>query len=245
MHHNNLKRYMPYRKACFLVIIPFIAFSCLKNQDDTASGPKANVSMTNLVLNADSLNVFFNGNRVSPVNFSFANTTDNNGNAYLPLPAGIHVFQVYAGSNLLLEKLLPLEPGRKYSLFFYDSLKNSKLRTVVLSDDTTTIDTLAKARLLHFIPGGDTLTFLFIKDTTVTSRVTTYYGNTSDPGTQIPFGLILRPGTYRIQLKRRNVIIAEQASFEMRGRKLYSFIARGATNGNGSYKESIVVVQHN
>ncbi len=63
--------------------------------------------------------------------------------------------------------------------------------------------------------------------------------------TDAPFNFQLSPGTYRIQLRRRNIILYDNASVVINARKFYSFVAKGVANGAGIFKEDLVIIKHN
>lgn len=228
----------------FIAITLFFS-ACLKNMDNTDSGPKAGLSVTNLVLNADPVDIYVNETKVNTTALTFGSTTGNSMNPYIPVAAGTHTLQVNAAVQTVLQKNVSLQAAKRYSLYLFDTLKNNNVRVILLSDDTTSTDTLARVRFLHFVPGRDTLSAILYSGTSGFQVTDTYFGNYNLPDAEVPFSIRVRPGDYRIELRNRNKLLFEQASYTLKAGKLYTFLARGATGGTGNYKESITIIQHN
>ena len=220
--------------------------SCLKNKDSTGDGPKAQMAITNYVVNGASFNVLYDNTTTTTTPLSFGNGISTGLGAYAPFSAGIHNFKLNSGTDFAADNSISLETGKSYSFFLYDTLKNNKVKSWLLTDDLTTADTtIAKARFLQFIPGADSLTLYLAKDTLLFAVRDTYIGNKSEPGLENTFFMNLPPGNYQLQLQRNSAVIFQQASVSMLRGKLYSFVCSGTINGTGVYKENVSVVQHN
>ena len=216
--------------------------SCLKSKDTTANGPKSQVAITNYVVNG-SINVVFDNASLTSAPLGFGTGVSTATGGYTPLGAGLHNFKITSNTTSATDNTISMISGTNYSLFIYDTIKTNSVKTLLLADDLTAVDTIAKARFLQFIPGVDSLTLTLKKDTTY-SFADTYMGNkTAVPS--LDFSFSLRPGNYQLTLQRKGITIFQQASFTVTAGKLYSFIAKGIVNGTGDYKEGVSVVQHN
>lgn len=227
--------------GCLLVVICCCVEACHKKQDDTAY--TTHIAVSHFILNVDSISVLYDDNKVtgSPSLF-YGVTTTPNGQAYLKLGAGTHTIKFMTGSTVLKENILTSGPGKYYSLVLYDSLKNNTIKAALLQDAILPVDTLAQVRFINTIPGTDTLTISFAKDTLKARGSDVYIGKKSV--LDYPF-TSLRPGTWTVSLIRSNQVIVPPDTFRLQAGKLYSFIARGRNGGTGAYKERIVVVKHN
>ncbi|MEO5995736.1 MAG: DUF4397 domain-containing protein [Chitinophagaceae bacterium] len=234
-------------KTVILFLCSGVLFSsCLKNKDSTGDGPKSQMAITNYVVNGASFNVLYDNTTITTAPLSFGNSISNGSGAYVPFSAGIHNFKLNSGTDLVADNSISLETGKNYSIFLYDTLKNNKVKSLMLTDDLVAVDTtVAKGRFLQFIPGADSLTLYLAKDTLLFAVRDTYIGNKSEPGSENTFFMILPPGSYQLQLQRNNTVIFQQASISMLRGKLYSFVCTGTINGTGVYKERVSVVQHN
>lgn len=219
--------------------------SCLKNKDSTGDGPKAQMSITNYVVNAAALDISFDDARITTAPLAFGNSIAGGTGGYLPFGAGIHNFKLVSGTDPVFDNSLFLDPGKSYSVFFYDTLKNNKVKTIILTDELVVVDTIAKARFLQFIPRSDSLTLILKRDTLIIAIRDAYMGNKPNASSESDFFENLPPGNYQLQLQSNSSVLFQQASFVVLPGKLYSFIARGVVNGSGDYKERVTVVQHN
>ncbi len=245
------KSFMKYHNAFLLIPVKitlllcccFFFSSCLKNKDSTGNGPKSQVAITNFVVNA-SINVILDNTALSAVPLGFGEGVSTGMGGYIPLGSGLHNLKLSSNSNVITDNTISITSGINYSFFIYDTLQNNRVKTLLLTDDLTAIDTVARARFLQFIPGADTLTLTLKKDTTYTIT-DTYLGNKKTEVSTVAFSYALRPGSYQVTLQRKGVAIFQQAGFTATAGKLYSFIAKGIVGGTGNYKEVVSVVQHN
>jgi hypothetical protein len=219
--------------------------SCLKNKDSTGDGPKARMSITNYVVNGAAFDISFDDIKITSAALAFGNSIPGGSGGYEPFGAGIHNFKLVSGTALVFDNSLFLDPGKSYSVFFYDTLKNNKVKSLIFTDDLTVVDTIGKARFLQFIPRTDSLTLILTRDTLVFAVRDTYIGNKPDPSTESDFFMNLPPGNYQVQLQSNTSVLFQQSSFSILPGKLYSFVAKGVINGSGDYKERVTIVQHN
>jgi hypothetical protein len=218
--------------------------SCLKNKDSTGDGPKSQVAITNYIVNG-SFNVLLDNALLTIAPLSFGSSVATGMGGYAPIGSGLHNLKFTSGSNIIIDNTISLKSGINYSLFVYDTLQNNKVKTLLLTDDLTAIDTVARVRFLQFIPGVDSLTISFKKDVVEDSTSDIYIGNKKSKVTAVAFSLALPPGNYQIILKRKGVTIFQQAAFNVIAGKLYTLISRGIISGTGDYKENVSVVQQN
>ncbi len=237
---SNIKSFLFISVAGLIVLV-----SCNKNNENTGSGPKTKLSITHLIVNAPALDVFLDGTKMNSQQFSFGSTIIANSSIYNEISPGIHMLKVSAGNSTYLEKNILLVKDSSYSLFFYDSLLNDRIKAMLIEDIKVPDTSLAKARFFHMVPGDDTLKALFIKDTLQYPVGETYLGKKFSPEGSYPFNISFKPGTYRLDLIKENQSIFSRGAFNAEAGKIYSIIATGAKGGTGVYKESITILQHN
>ncbi|MEJ7740838.1 MAG: DUF4397 domain-containing protein [Chitinophagaceae bacterium] len=230
------------RLSICLVLI-CTASSCLKNEDNTPEGPKARLSVSNYVVNAGGFQVMIDDNQVSTNELQFGTTTNNGGNTYLQVAAGLHNIKLSTANGIIGDYTIALKSNTNYSLFVYDSLKSSGVKALLAEDEQPT-DTVAKARFLHVVPGDDSLTAVIIKGTVGVALVRTYLGKQPDPEINSAFDLVLDPSFYRVQLRKNNMILFRLDSVLVQAGKQYSFVAAGTSGGTGVYRERIIVIEH-
>lgn len=224
--------------------------SCLKNSDNFENGPKAQVLISNYVVNNAVFDVSFDNSSLTATPLSFGSGTGSSTDLYVNLVAGMHTIVINSGNKVVVDNVFSLSANRRYSFFLYDTLKNDSLKILMLTDDVVPVDTMAKSRFIQFIP-NDSLTITTIKNTSSPVAGDTlvasdrYIGKKSITGSAIGFSTIFKPGDYKIQLSRNGNVIFTQASFVFLPGKVYSLIARGVMNGTGVYKETIAILQNN
>src|SRR4051812_48106039 len=140
--------------AAVMAGIVFLFASCLKSSDNTGNGPKAQMAVTNFVVNS-AVNVTIDNASLSPVPIVFGGVVSTAAGGYTPIGAGLHSLQVTAPNSLNASNTISLTNGIHYSLFMYDPLQKNPKKTLLLADALTAVDTVAKARFLQFIPGSD------------------------------------------------------------------------------------------
>lgn len=233
----------------FFIILIF-ATSCLKNEDGTANGPKAEMVISNYAVNNAAFDVAFDNSSLTTTPLSFGAGTGSGTNLYTKLAAGTHSIRLSAGNNVAIDNIFSLTADRKYSFFVYDTLKTASIKSLLLKDEIIPVDTIAKGRFLQFIPRSDTLTIKLTKnanpavgDTLAASDL--YMGRKSLTSSSINFFLLLKPGDYKLELLKNDSLIFRQSSFSAIAGKVYSFIAKGVKNGTGVYEQNITVLQHN
>lgn len=227
----------------FVLITCWCVFmvACHKKDDDSAF--KANVAVYHFVLNADSLSVLYDDNKVTGnPSLSFGVTTSLNGKAYLRLGAGTHDLKLMAGNTLLKENTLSTTAGSYYSLILFDSVKNNTVKTALVQDVVVPVSTLSQVRFINTIPGSDTLSVTLARAVTVVRGTDIYIGNKSSLAYAFD---TLHPGNWQVSLLRNSTEIARLDSFSLQAGKLYSFVAKGLKGGAGAYKESLVAVPNN
>ncbi|MEJ7766511.1 MAG: hypothetical protein WKF89_01780 [Chitinophagaceae bacterium] len=217
--------------------------SCLKNTDSFDKGPKAEMVIINYVVNNASFEYAFANLNITSVPVPFGSATSLPGALYTKYAAGTHEIRFSSGNNST-NHLVSLIAGKKYSLFIYDTLRNSGVRKLLLQDEILPVDTIAKGRFLQFVPGNDSLTIVFTKSNDSLALDQPYIGNLAITGSIIDFTIQFPPGVYEVKLKRKSRLLY-QASFILLPGKVYSFISKGLVNGTGLYKETLTLLQHN
>ena len=226
----------------FILVLGFSA--CLKNEDNTAEGPKAQLAVINASYNTPAFDLTIDKNKVTTTTIAFGAASGSAGNIYLPVEAGLRQMILSGSSTTFLDKNFAMVANSYYSMLVLDTMKNNFVNVYVLRDDTTTIDTLAKARFFHFIPGKDTLSALLIRTTATTDTTTMASNVTYLSGVTSEFPVIVKPGSYRLELKQRGSVIYNNPTVVIEARKLYSFIGKGTSGGAGPYNPSILFLQN-
>jgi hypothetical protein len=226
----------------FLVCL--FASSCLKNSDETARGPKSEIAARNFVVTGNTLDVWWDNDKINDTPLEFGSATGAAGRLYTTVGGGLHAIRITANNIPVYNKIFSFETGARYSVFAYDSLKNEAVKVLILKDDTAVVDTVARLRFLQFIPGPDTLTAVLVNNNLGYNISRSYLGNNIS-GSENEFALVLPPATYSILLRRKNTTIAQLPSFNATAGKNYSLISKGIVNGTGPYQQTIQVVAHN
>lgn len=107
------------------------------------------------------------------------------------------------GNNVVAESKVTFENAVNYSLFIYDTLKNNKVKFIVLKDILSTpARTKTNIRFLHLSPNTAPVDIDIFKgsDSTRLVRTTAYIGNSPDAATLAPFKTVAA-GTYRVKVK--------------------------------------------
>jgi len=230
--------------AFSLIILPLLFTACLKNEDNTAEGPKAQMAVINVSFNTPPIDLTVDKNKLTVSPVAFGTASGATGNIYLPVQAGLRQMILTGTSATYLDKIFAVDANKYFSMFVLDTMKNNLANVYILDDDTSTVDTLAKARFLHFIPGNDTLTALLINTNTISDTVTLASNVTYLSTVTSTFPLLFKPGSYRLELKLRGAVIYNNPVVGIGARKLYSFIAKGVSGGTAPNDPSVMILQN-
>jgi hypothetical protein len=230
--------------AISVMIVALLFSACLKNEDNTAEGPKGQLAVINVSFNTAAIDLTVDKNKVTTTPVAFGTASGSAGNNYLSVQAGLRQMLLTGASATYLDKMYAVDANKYYSMFVFDTMKNNLANVYILNDDTTTVDTLAKARFFHFIPGKDTLSALLIKTNTSTDTALLGSNVTYLSSVTSGFPVLVKPGSYRLELKRSGSIIYKDTPVVIQARKLYSFIAKGVSGGMGSNSPSILLLQN-
>ncbi|MFI5153742.1 MAG: DUF4397 domain-containing protein [Chitinophagales bacterium] len=232
-----------------LLLIPFlIIFGCLgcaKNIDSVAN--KAFIMVANVAPNTQSMNVYFNGENLTPTAaLDFGSFSGSQGSPYLTAISGTH--NITLGPDITTHYIngnVNLEQNAFYSLFIYDTLQAGNLKSLILFDHLNPLDTIYSAvRFMNFCP--DTVIFSLL----LTNAVDTiplanapYVGSSPDPNNYSPFRLIPY-GIYNLAISVDSVVIFND-SLNFSSGKNYSLYSRGFINGSGSDTLAVGKIQLN
>ena len=234
-------------KGWLLLCSCFFLISCLKNKDTTANGPKARITVGNYVVNSAAFNILYDAGALTTAPLAYGKSFDS---GYIPVGAGIHNLTITSGTDVIASNSISVQTGISYSLFLYDTLKNKTVKAWLVEDIMVAVDTVAKARFLQFIPlpANDSLTFRLTNNLRGYEIIDAFVGNKSAPGNGSDFFANLQPGTYQVQLLRKNLpvpVIYTLPSYTVERGRLYTFIAKGTVNGTGEYAIGLNVVKNN
>ncbi len=234
-----MKRSGPY---VLIAAMLFGAWACKKS--DNSAAYQTSLSISNFVLNADSLTVLYDGN---PLNgnraLSFGATTSRDSIAYLRPGAGVHDLSILVNNKLAKEKNFQAIAGKYHSLLVYDSLKSDTVKTILLEEAITVIDSVAQLRFINTIPGSDSLTLVASHDTSNYAAADVYIGLKSSP--TYAFGYTLKKGSWTLRLYRGLSVIAKTDSVSFAAGRSYTIIAKGLPGGTGPKAQGLSVLRNN
>lgn len=141
------------------------------------------------------------------------------------------------GNDVIAESKFTFENAVSYSLFIYDTLKNNKVKFIVLKDMVSNPGaTKINVRFLHLSPNTTPVDIDVFKDKDSTRLVkaTAYIGNNPDAAALASFKTIAA-GTYRVKVKTqvgtRTVTLLDIPSLQLDGKKTVTLFLKGLTNG--------------
>lgn len=200
------------------------------------------IAIAHFVLNADSISVLYDEQKISGNRaLSYGMATLQNGLAYLTPGSGTHNMRILSGTTPIKDNIYTYGAGIHYSLFLYDSLKAGTVKTALIQDAVSPVDSLAQIRFINMVADAAAIQIVFEKDSAY-SVSDAYLGSRTTLA--YPFST-LRPGSWRVSLRRNNAVIVQPAPYELLRGKLYSFVAKGVKGASGVYAESLLLMKHN
>jgi hypothetical protein len=227
------------RKGIFLVGWLF-STACLKQVDETGSGPKVKITIINAALDSAPITLLLDGIKVNETPVAYGQYSGTTDDSYLKAAPGVRstVLQVGAVSPAN-GKFLDWSPGGYYTLIQYDTAVNNAAPVLLVKDVVTANDSLAKGRFINCLASSDSLSLWLIgaKDTVKIATKTIFLGFTGTFSSG--FGISFKPGPRRIELINQNGIILYKEDAVFTEKLNYSFVAFGEKSGTGTKAPSV------
>jgi hypothetical protein len=236
----------PLKKGILFFWIAQCGLSCNKSINQGSN--KVYISVTNLVMGGQAVNVFYNNAQLTSL-LPYDSTT-----AYFPVIAGIRNFK--AGPPLpdspYLNGNVGLDAGVYYSVFLYDSLNAGKAQALILQNNLQApADTVAAFRFLNLFPpaGAPPLDSLYYIITNATDTLILGYipfvGPEAQPSYLSGFNYQILEGAYSFGYYVDSVLIQPIDSLYFTGGKLYTLYNHPVPNGMGGDSSMTSLLQHN
>lgn len=216
--------------CCVLVVF----CGCLKNEDLTGDGPKANILLVNAGLGSDPVNFLMDGSPISPEDVPFGEAGGLPENGYIQVSPGVRtVGWKIAGTVVTDDKFMSWDPNAYYTVLHFDTVRAGIGSLTIIRERPETVDTASRVRFINCVAGFDTLSVLLINttDTVVVASNRPYLGRTGLTGTEYSTNVIA--GNWRYELLDRNDQVLDEAPINIPAQSLFSFIGIGETGGTG------------
>jgi len=238
------------------ILLVFIASIWGCDKGINSGSNKANLSVIHVAPGALPVDILYNGVKINSTGqIGFTQSTGSPGNPYLPVVAGIHLFQATPdGINYYVNGNTSLQLNQYYSVFLYDTLVSGKTRALILSDYLSVPpDTMSSIRFLNLSPNNDTLNYVMtslhdgVLDTMVLGYIP-FVGPNPNPAVHSSFQSIAS-GAYcfGVATDTNSVIFSIRPidSLYFSGGKIYSIYTTGSILGSGSDTLRALLHQHN
>lgn len=237
---------MPTRRLViriYLLIMVWL-YACTSSTEFPDSNASAALFAGHFAPGAGTIEASFGGKPILGSGLAYGQWTRDTALRYVPIGSGVETMQWLHQQSLFLSGNLSLRRGEFYSLFFADSLRNSRPSWYLIKEDTATIDSVALVRWLPLVPDQDTLSarLLNARDTAIVAE-SAYFDRqfiNTPRALSFAFNRVVKPGNYQLEIYRRNQLIRTQSNIQIKPRSLYTFVwARSQSTGNNT--EAIVL----
>ncbi|MGO4294992.1 DUF4397 domain-containing protein [Chitinophaga sp. RAB17] len=158
--------------------------------------------------------------------------------------------QLTLGSNIAAENKITFEKAANYSLFIYDTLKNNKVKFIVLKDVFTNPGvTKMNIRFLHLSPNTSPVDIDLFKgnDSIRLEKANAFIGDNPNTTALSTFKAITA-GDYRVKVKiqvaGKPVTLIDIPKVQLTAQKTVTLFLRGLTNGTAGNETGLQVWQH-
>lgn len=158
--------------------------------------------------------------------------------------------QLTTGNTVVAENKITFEKTANYSLFIYDTLKNNKVKFVVLKDILTNPGpTKTNIRFLHLSPNTGLVDIDVFKgnDSLRLEKAVAYIGDNPSIAAFSTFKTITA-GNYRVKVKTqsggRSVTLLDIPTMKLEGQRTVTLFLRGLTNGTTGNETGLQLWQH-
>ena len=238
---------MPSKYIPGIIVLLFLSAltGCLKQDDDTKTGPRAQIAIINASLDSEPLFLLVDGAKVNEEGVAFGEVSGTVSNAYIPLRPGVRNTSWMMGTGPALEeKLFPWEPGAYYTMIQFDTAVNNQAPTILFKDVLNVNDSVGRARFFNTVAGNDSLSLVAVRtrDTVRIASRQPFLANVSSVTTN--FASTLRAGGWRFDLLNKDSVVIYTNEILIEENTVYSFIATGETGGVGEKAPSLLQVVH-
>lgn len=217
---------------------------CLKQEDKTGEGPKANILLVNAALDAADVNLLLDGQPLAPADLAYGEVGVVDENGYIRTRPGAQTIGWKIGSETITDnKFLIWNPNSYYTVLHFDTAVNGFGQWTILQDAPVFSDTAAKVRFINCVAGPDSLSVWLInsEDTVQVANRRAYLEATGITGTE--FSTNVLPGTWRYELIDKNRVVLETADFLFVRGEVYSIIGIGETGATGDKRPRALVIR--
>ncbi len=170
---------------------------------------------------------------------------------YTVMPAGKDLpVQLTLGNNVVAENKVTLEKATNYSLFIYDTIRNNKVKFVVLKDGLTNPGAAkTNIRFLHLSPDTPPVDIDIFKgrDSLRLEKATVFIGDNPNVAALSTFKPV-PAGDYRVKVKiqvgNKPVTILDIPKLQLEGQKTVTLFLRGLINGTAGNAIGFQLLQH-
>jgi Domain of unknown function (DUF4397) len=244
---NISKKFMKMRKVLIAFALAGISLTACKKKTDNT--PEADISYLQVVHAAPKVGeVLVNINqkkaqhKVQYLSMQKPYTAMLSGKD-LPI-------QLTAGGNIVAESKVTFEKTSNYSLFIYDTLKNNKVKFVVLKDILTNPGPAkTNIRFLHLSPDMPEVDMDVFKgnDSLRLEKTVAYIGDNPSIAAYSTFKTITA-GNYRVKVKTRagsrSVTLLDIPTMKLEGQRSVTLFLSGLKNGTAGNETRLQLWQH-
>lgn len=223
------------KRSTSLAVICIMMVSCLKQVDDTAGGPKAKITIINAALDSDPVTLILDGQSINETGIAFGQASGTATNSYLDARPGVQSTLWQVGTTTPAEaKFFQWMPDTYYTLLQYDTAIGNVAPVILVTDNITVNDTMAKGRFINSVAGNDSLSLWLIssKDTVKLANKYPYLGKSGSFLTD--FSTSWKPGTRRMELIDQHGVVIFSEDTDLEEKMNYSFVAFGESGGTGT-----------
>lgn len=227
----------------FSIII--VSLACSKK--DQVKGVRSEVYVVNASPNSGKLQVLQNLKAIGTAEYAYVTGVNSNTSSYQQIDSGFNHYKIKKGTTEFANILFSNQ-SQKFSLWIYDSVSTTTIKTLFLKDALDTPGRAkAKVRYLFLSPDMDTVNVTGNNATTPLKNNASYYLSQEqvDDGNLAPF-ITIDTGTVLIKLVKKNtsfIIKTYQLRFE--SNKVYTFLFKGYQKRSGADSLSLSVIKHN
>lgn len=223
------------KRSISLVAICIMMVSCLKQVDETTGGPKAKITIINAALDSDPVTLVLDGQSINETGIAFGQASGTATNSYLDARPGVQSTVWQVGTTTPAEaKFFQWMPDAYYTLLQYDTAIGNVAPVILVTDNITVNDTMAKGRFINGVAGNDSLSLWLIssKDTVKVANKYPYLGRSGSFLTD--FSSSWKPGPRRMELIDQHGVVLFSEDIDLAEKINYSFVAFGESGGTGS-----------
>ena len=242
---NRLKKY-----GIGFCILMLGIMACEKNSESAAN--KSYLSITHAAFSVAPLDFYFEGNKLTPSGkLSYGSTTGSPGSPYLAAIAGTHGFKATPDDTVFyIDGNINLLQSNYYSLFVFDSVREGKLKNLLLQDKLNApVDTMSSVRFLNFVDTTMNVYMIRASPAPTAADSLALFGRTYAGINQSPTSLArfsnIHAGSYGVSLVINDTTLVLSDSLHFSGGKIYSFYSSGVIGGSGNAAVRLAEVQHN